>query len=149
VPARPVPDPAEAPGVLRIHHVGVVVRDAARAAEAYQRGLGLATLAAEERPGVSRVAFVEVGETRLELIEPIGEASPWAEALRSRGEGAHHVALEVADLPQAIAALDARGVRFLDRRPRREAGSVLSVFLDPGATGGTLIELVQQIRSAR
>jgi len=50
-------------------------------------------------------------------------------------------------LPRAIAALDARGVELLERRPRREAGSVLSVFLDPQATGGTLIELVQQIRS--
>jgi len=145
----PAPDRSPFPGVLRVHHVAVVVRDAGRTADAYRRGLGLDTLAVEERPAVSRVAFVEMGDTRLELIEPLGPDSPWAAVLGDRGEGAHHVALEVADLPAAVAALEARGLRFLDRRPRREAGSVLSVFLDPETTGGTLIELVQQIRSAR
>ncbi len=135
------------PGILRIHHVGVVVRDASLAADTYERGLGLAPVAVEERPGAWRVAFMDAGETRLELIEPLDPYSPFAEALRRHGEGAHHVALEVADLAQTIAALDARGVALLDRRPRREAGSVLSVFLDPRGTGGTLIELVQQIRS--
>jgi len=145
----PAADGSSFPGVLRIHHVAVVVRDANRTADAYRRGLGLETLAVEERPGVSRVAFVEMGDTRLELIEPLGPDSPWTAVLSDRGEGTHHVALEVADLAAAVPALEARGLRFLDRRPRREAGSVLSVFLDPATTGGTLIELVQQIRSAR
>ncbi len=146
-----MPDPAAPehalPPILRIHHVGVVVRDAALAADTYERGLGLARLAVEERPGAWRVAFMDAGDTRLELIEPLDPTSSFAEALRRRGEGAHHVALEVADLGRAIAALEARGVALLDRQPRRQAGSVLSVFLDPRGTGGTLIELVQQIRS--
>ncbi len=93
------------------------------------------------------MAFLQAGDTLVELIEPLRDASPWAAALRDRGEGAHHVALEVADIRAAIAALTASGVRLLDA-PRRAAGDVLSVFLDPAATGGTLIELVQQIRAS-
>lgn len=147
MPGDRPPDLPQIPDMLRIHHVGVIVRDAEAAAETYARGFGLEPLAMEERAGVSRVAFLRMGETLLELIEPLGPESPYAAALRTRGEGAHHIALEVADLPAAIAALSTSGVGFLDARPRREAGSVLSVFLDPAATGGTLIELVQQIRT--
>jgi catechol 2,3-dioxygenase-like lactoylglutathione lyase family enzyme len=70
----------------------------------------------------------------------------WATALRDRGEGPHHFALEVADLRETVRALVASGVNVLDGPPQRAPGNTLSVFLDPAATGGTLIELVQQIR---
>jgi methylmalonyl-CoA/ethylmalonyl-CoA epimerase len=135
--------------VIRIHHVGVVVRNAEAAAETYRTGLGLDVLAVEDDRGAARVAVLRAGDTMLHLIQPLREDTPWAAVLRDRGEGAHHVALEVADLPAAIAALTASGARVLDPRPRREAGDVLSVYMDPAATGGTLIELVQQITSAR
>ena len=137
------------PGVIRIHHVGVVVRDAEAAVETYGTGLGLDVLAVEDFQGEARVAVLRAGETMLHLIQPLREDTPWAAVLRDRGEGAHHVALEVADLPAAIAALTASGGGFLDPRPRRDAGDVLSVYVDPAATGGTLIELVQQIRVER
>ena len=140
------PDLPDVPGVIRIHHVGVVVRDAEAAAEDFRIGLGVEVVALEDYQGTARVAFLRVGETLLELIEPLSNESPWAEALRDRGEGAHHFALEVIDLPAAVAALTASGAGVIDRRPRRAAGDVLSVFLDPAGTGGTLIELVQQIR---
>ncbi len=142
-------DPAAIPGVIRIHHVGVVVHNAEAAAETYRAGLGLDVLAVEDDRGEARVAVLRAGETMLHLIQPLREDTPWAAALRARGEGVHHVALEVADLPAAIATLTASGTRLLDPRPRREAGDVLSVYVDPAATGGTLIELVQQIRVRR
>jgi methylmalonyl-CoA epimerase len=127
--------------------VGIVVRDAEAAAETYRRGLGLNALAVEDYQGTSRVAFLRAGETLVELIEPLRDDTLWAQVLRDRGEGAHHIALEVADIRAAIAALTASGVGLLDA-PRRAAGDVLSVFLDPAATGGTLIELVQQIQAS-
>lgn len=144
-------DPASAPawpdvpGVVRLHHVGIIVRDAEAAAETYAQMLGLEPIALEEFRGTLRVAFLRAGDTLLELIQPLREDAPWAAALRDRGEGAHHLALEVIDLRMAIAALSAAGIGFLDRTPSRAPGNTLSVFLDPAATGGTVIELVQSI----
>ncbi len=134
------------PNVLRLHHVGVVVRDAEAAAEDYRRGLGLEVLAVEDYRGAARVAILGMGESMLHLIQPLRDDTPWAAALRDRGEGPHHVAFEVADLREAIDALTASGIGLLDPSPGREAGGLMSVFIDPAATGGTLIELGQQIR---
>lgn len=136
----------ELPGVIRLHHVGLVVRDAEAAAETYQRALGLEPVALEEFRGTARVVFLRAGGTLLELIQPLTDDTPWAAALRDRGEGVHHFALEVADLREAMRALAASGIGVLDVRPQRAPGNTLSIFLDPAATGGTLIEMVQQIR---
>jgi methylmalonyl-CoA/ethylmalonyl-CoA epimerase len=132
--------------IIGIHHIGIIVRDAERAVETYREGLGLEALAVEDYQGVARVAFLRAGDTLLHLIQPLREDTVWATALRDRGEGAHHVAFEVVDLGAAIASLAASGVPLLDARPRRDAGGVLAVFLDPAATEGGLIELVQRIR---
>jgi methylmalonyl-CoA epimerase len=133
------------PEVIRLHHVGIVVRDAEAAAETYQRALGLDPVAMEDFRGTARVVFLRAGETLLELIQPLTDDTPWASALREQGEGTHHFALEVVDLREAVRALAASGIGALDS-PARAPGNTLSVYLDPAATGGTLIELVQQIR---
>ncbi|HLW58485.1 MAG TPA: VOC family protein [bacterium] len=144
-----VPDSAwsDVPGVIRIHHVGIVVRDAEEAAETYARALGLEPIVLEDYREVARVAFLRAGETLLELIQPVTEGTLWSDALRDRGEGVHHLALEVIDLRTAMTALEASGVGTLASRPQRAPGDTLSIYLDPAATGGTLIELVQQIRA--
>src|SRR5207244_5931082 len=97
----------EIPGIVRIHHVAIVVRDAEAAAETYRRALGVEPMAFEEYRGTAKVAFLRAGDTLLELIEPLTDDGPWAAALRGRGEGAHHFALEVVDLRAAVAALGA------------------------------------------
>lgn len=135
------------PGILRIHHVGIVVRDAAAAAKTYHDGIGLEILAEEDGPA-ARAVLVAAGETLLHFIQPADVASPYAASLRDRGEGVHHVAFEVADLREAVEALAAAGLRILDPRPRRDFGDAWAVAIDPVATGGTLVELVQQIRTA-
>jgi methylmalonyl-CoA/ethylmalonyl-CoA epimerase len=133
------------PDVLRIHHVGIIVRDAEAAAEVYRAGIGLEVVALEDYRGEAKVALLRAGESLLHLIEPVAEGTIWAAALRERGEGPHHVAFEVADINGAITQLAAAGLRTLEPRPRRDAGSVFGIFLKP--RGGTLIELVQVIRS--
>ena len=133
-------------GVIRVHHVGIIVRDAEAAAETYARLLGLEPMALEEFRGTLHVAFLRAGDTVLELIQPVRQDTPWAATLRDRGEGAHHFALEVADLRTTIATLSAAGIGFLDPTPSRAPGNTISVFVDPGTTGGTLIELVQSIQ---
>jgi methylmalonyl-CoA/ethylmalonyl-CoA epimerase len=137
----------DVPGVIRIHHVGIVVRDAEAAAETYAHALGLEPVALEDYREIARVAFLRAGETLLELIQPVTEGTLWSDALRDRGEGVHHLALEVIDLRTAMTALEASGVGALTSRPQRAPGDTLSIYLDPAATGGTLIELVQQIRA--
>ena len=144
--AGPAPEWPEVPGVIRVHHVGIVVRDAEAAAETYARLLGLEPVALEEFRGSLQVAFLRAGDTLLELIQPLTDETPWAAALRERGEGAHHIALEVIDLRTAVAALRAAGVAFLDPAPSRAPGNTFSIYLDPAATGGTLFELVQSIQ---
>ena len=141
--SRAVP---EIPGIIRIHHVGIVVRDAEAAAETYRRALRVEPMAFEDYRGTAKIAFLRAGDTLLELIEPLTADGPWAAALRERGEGTHHFALEVIDLRAAVATLSASGIGFLDPQPSRGTGNTLSVFLDPSGTGGTLIELVQQIQ---
>ena len=136
---------ARVPEILRIHHVGIIVRDAEAAAETYRAGLGLEVLGLEEYRGETKVALLAAGDTLLHLIEPVADGTMWAAALRERGEGPHHIALEVADINGAIAELAAAGLRTLEPRPRRDAGSVFGIFLEP--RGATLIELVQVIRS--
>lgn len=136
---------AGVPDVLRIHHVGIIVRDAEAAAETYRAGLGLEVLGLEEYRGEAKVALLAAGETLLHLIQPVKEGTIWASALRDRGEGPHHVAFEVADVHRAVAELAAAGLRTLEPRPRRDAGGAWGIFLEP--RGGTLIELVQVIRS--
>jgi methylmalonyl-CoA/ethylmalonyl-CoA epimerase len=136
---------AGVPEVLRIHHVGIIVRDAEAAADAYHRGLGLDVLGIEDYRGEARVALLSAGETLLHLIQPVADGTMWAAALRDRGEGAHHVAFEVADVNGAVADLAAAGLRTLEDRPRRDPGGAFGVFLDPRG-GTTLIELVQAVR---
>ena len=145
MPDQADPAWASALTVIRVHHVGIVVRDAGAAAETYQRALGLEPLAQEDYRGMARVVFLRAGDAMLEMIQPLTEETIWAAALRERGEGVHHFALQVDDLHTAIETLTAKGTRFLQARPSRAPGNTLSIFLDPATTGGPLIELVQEI----
>jgi len=145
MPDQADPAWASALTVIRVHHVGIVVRDAGAAAETYQRALGLEPLAQEDYRGMARVVFLRAGDAMLEMIQPLTEETIWAAALRERGEGVHHFALQVVDLHTAIEALTEKGTRFLQARPSRAPGNTLSIFLDPATTGGPLIELVQEI----
>jgi methylmalonyl-CoA epimerase len=134
------------PQALRIHHVGIIVRDAEAAAETYRAGLGLDVLGVEDYRGEATVALLSAGETLLHLIQPTADGTLWAAALRERGEGPHHVAFEVDDINGAIAGLAAAGWRTLEDRPRRDPGGAFGVFLEPRGAA-TLVEVVQVVRS--
>jgi methylmalonyl-CoA/ethylmalonyl-CoA epimerase len=90
-----------------------------------------------------RVAFLAIGESRIELLEPTAPDSPVAKFLEKNGEGTHHVAYEVEDLVTALAALKAQGVRLIDETPRGGAHGTRIAFLHPKSTGGVLTELCQ------
>jgi methylmalonyl-CoA/ethylmalonyl-CoA epimerase len=128
----------------RLNHVAIAVPDLARAAALYRDSLGATVSEAVALPdhGVTTV-FVELANTRIELIAPLGERSPIAGFLdRNPAGGIHHLCYEVADVAAASRALAAAGARVLGP-PKTGAHGNLVVFLHPKDFLGTLIELEQ------
>lgn len=128
------------------HHIGVAVERLEPAIDRY-RALGLVLDHVEEVPaGGVRAAFMNSGGVPVELIEPLGPSSPVARFLARRGEGLHHVAFAVADIPAELVRLEKLGFELVDRAPRPGARGHLVAFLHPRSAHGVLIELVQDAR---
>ena len=129
---------------MNVDHIGIAVRSIAEAGRFYQETLGLTVGPPEALPdnGVT-VAFVAVGDTQIELLEPLGPDGPIGRFLASRGEGIHHIALAVPDITSALEAARQAGVRLVDATPRRGAQGTRVAFLHPKDTHGVLIELVE------
>ena len=144
-------NPEEAGPEVRLHHVGIAVRDGGEAAELWRTLLGLreeGRYPVEEFGVLALFLAPDSGPTPaagglLELLEPMVPDSPVARFLSRRGEGLHHVCFEVEDIHRTLAALEARGVRLVDREPRRGAGGHLVAFIHPASAGGVLLELKQ------
>jgi len=127
----------------RIDHIGVAVVSIDDALGVY-RALGLEEAHREEVPTQKvRTAFLPVGDSRIELLEPTSEDSPVARFLARRGGGVHHVCFAVDDIEAALADLQARGFRLLHRDPVPGADGKRVAFLHPDAGRGVLIELSQ------
>ena len=128
----------------RLNHVAIAVADIARAADVYRRTLGAEVSAAVRQPehGVTTV-FITLPNAKIELIEPLGDASPITKFLQRNPEGGiHHVCYEVADIRAARDALKAKGARVLgDGEPKQGAHGKAVLFLHPKDFCGTLIEL--------
>jgi methylmalonyl-CoA epimerase len=132
------------PRVIRISHIGLAVENLEQALGVYGGGLGLAETGREEVPGDAvRVSFLPVGESRLELLEPVGESGPLQKFLEKRGEGMHHMCLEVEDLRGMLARLREQGVELIDNEPRPGANGTQVAFIHPKSASGVLIELVE------
>lgn len=133
----------------RLNHVAIAVPDLEAAARLYRGTLGATVSAAEALPehGVT-VAFVDLPNTRIELLEPLGEASPVAAFLeRSPAGGIHHICYEVDDIIAARDRLAGEGARILgDGEPKIGAHGLPVLFLHPKDFGGTLIELEEAPR---
>jgi len=128
----------------KINHIGIAVKSIEAALPLYRDVLGMVFEGTEEVAEQKvRVAFFAVGESRIELLEPTSADSPVAKFLEKNGEGTHHIAYEVEDLPAALAGLRAQGVRLIDETPRCGAHGTRIAFLHPKATGGVLTELCQ------
>ncbi|WP_429886166.1 methylmalonyl-CoA epimerase [Geoalkalibacter halelectricus] len=128
----------------KISHVGIAVKSLDAALPLYRDVLGMEFEGTEEVAEQKvRVAFFISGESRIELLEATSEDSPVAKFIEKNGEGVHHLAYEVDDLSEAIAALQEQGVRLIDTEPRRGAHGTAIAFLHPKATGGVLTELCQ------
>jgi methylmalonyl-CoA/ethylmalonyl-CoA epimerase len=129
--------------VLKIDHLGIAVASMDAALAAY-RALGFELAETHEVPTEKvRAAFLPVGESRLELLEPTDPDSVIARFLQKRS-GLHHVCVLVDDIEGALAELKARGVELLDQTPRPGAGGSRVAFIHPRSAGGVLLELKQK-----
>jgi methylmalonyl-CoA epimerase len=127
-----------------IDHLGIAVKSLAQARKFYEQ-LGLAIGVEEIVPQEKvKVAMIQLGESRIELLEPTGEDSTIAKFLAKRGEGLHHVALHVPDLRAAVEKLKASGARLISEDIKVGAGGHLYAFVHPSSAGGVLVELVQE-----
>ena len=130
--------------IIGIDHIGIAVKEIGKAAGFYENVLGL-PIAGEEAIADRqlKIAFLETGNARLELIEPTSDDSTIAKFLANRGEGIHHFCLLVDDIEQALQEMSQKGYRLIDETPRQGAEGSKIAFIHPSTAGGVLIELKQ------
>ncbi len=129
---------------IKIDHIGVAVKSLDAARVLFEKALGIPCAGREEIPSQQvRVEFYQVGDTRIECLEPTSDSSPIANFLDRNGEGIHHIAIQVPDITQALQLAREQGIRLINDAPRTGAEGTMIAFLHPKATHGMLIELVE------
>jgi methylmalonyl-CoA mutase C-terminal domain/subunit len=135
--------PAVAPE--RIDHIGIAVLSLDESLPFYVNQLGLTLEAIEEVPSQKvKVAFVKIGETRLELLEAMSSDSPIAHYIEKRGQGVHHVALGVSNIQDRINELKSSGIKMINESPVIGAGGAQVAFMHPSSTHKVLFELCEK-----
>lgn len=131
---------------MKLDHIGLATRELEEGLALWRDILGLEVDATEEikEQGV-RVAMLPIGDTHVELLEPLSPESPVGKFLSKRGPGIHHLAVEVKDIHASLADLKKRGAKLIDETPRVGARGCLVAFVHPATTNGILLELVQHL----
>ena len=129
---------------MKIDHIGIATRELTAATAVWQGLLGLEQNSTEEvgEQGV-RIAMLPIGETHIELLEPLSANSPVGKFIEKRGPGIHHIAVRVDDIRASLARLKEKGARLIDETPRVGAGGCLVAFIHPSSANGVLLELVE------
>lgn len=129
---------------MKIDHIGIVVKSIEEALPVYTQGLGLHLERVQYVPDQQvRIAFLPTAAGEIELVQPTDDNSGIARFLASRGEGIHHICLEVEDINATLRQLAVMGVELIDKEPRQGAiGKV--AFIHPKSMHGVLIELLQK-----
>lgn len=133
--------------MLKIEHIGIAVKDIEQSKAVFEKLLGKASYKTErvESEGVV-TEFFQLGESKIELLEAASADSPIAKFLEKKGEGIHHIAIEVADILTEMERLKGEGFQALNEVPKKGADNKLVCFFHPKTTNGVLIELTQEIR---
>ena len=133
------------PKINKINHIAIAVNNLDDAAVFWRDALGLPVDHTEEvQSQKSRVAFIPVGESEVELVQPTSDDSGLAKFLNEKGGGIHHLCLEVDDIEALMSDLKAKGVRLINETPQVLPGRKMA-FVHPKSTGGVLIELYELI----
>ena len=131
--------------ISHIEHLGIAVKSLEEAIPYYENILGLKCYSIEEVADQKvKTAFFKVGQTKIELLEPTSEDSTIAKFIEQRGEGIHHMAFAIEDgVANALAEVEAKGVRLIDKAPRKGAEGLNIAFLHPKSTCSVLTELCE------
>jgi len=128
---------------IKINHVAIVVQNIDAALNFWEQTFGLELDHVEDVPSQkSKVAFLPLGESEIELVQPTTSDSGLANFLEKRGEGMHHICIEVEDIDAALAELKSKGVRLINEVPEELPGRKMA-FIHPKAANGVLVELYQ------
>ena len=129
--------------ITKINHIGIAVQNIERALKLYTEALGLEVkdieIVAEQKV---RTAIIPIGESKIELLESTDPEGVIAKHIEKRGEGLHHIALEVSSIEEALSLLKAKEIPLVDEKPRKGVENTRIAFLHPKETKA-LIELVQ------
>jgi len=132
------------PGIKKISHVALVVEDIDNALEFWQDGLGIPLDHISQVPKEqSAVAFLPIGESEIELVQPTSDDSGIAKYMAKRGPGMHHICLEVDDLRGLLAELLDKGIQLIHESPVEGEGGRKYAFIHPKAANGVLVELYE------
>ena len=131
--------------ISHIEHLGIAVKSLDEAIPYYENILGMKCYSIEEVADQKvKTAFFKVGQTKLELLEPTSDESPIAKFIEKRGEGIHHLAFAVEDgVANALAEMEGKGVRLIDKAPRKGAEGLNIAFIHPKSTHGVLTEFCE------
>ncbi|GGB51167.1 methylmalonyl-CoA epimerase [Fictibacillus barbaricus] len=131
----------------RIDHIGIAVESLDSTLPFYVNVLGLTLEAIEEVPSQKvKVAFIKIGETRLELLEALSSESPIAQFIEKRGQGVHHVALGVTNIQERIDDMKANGIKMIHDAAVPGAGGAAVAFIHPSSTHKVLFELCEKTK---
>lgn len=130
--------------IKKIEHIGIAVKDIKASIEYYENVLGLKCYNIEEVEDQKvKTAFFQVGEIKIELLESTSEDGPIAKFIEKKGEGIHHIAFAVEDIENALSEAENKGVRLIDKKPRKGAEGLDIAFLHPKSTNGVLTEFCE------
>ena len=132
------------PQIKQINHVAIVVEDIDESLAFWRDALGIEMHEMRDVPAEkSKVAFLPVAGSEIELVQPTSDDSGIAKYLVKRGQGMHHVCLEVDDIDGMLAQLKAKGVRLINEQPKTASDGKRYAFIHPESSSGVLVELYQ------
>jgi methylmalonyl-CoA epimerase len=131
--------------IEKIHHIGIAVHSLDEALKFYRDTLGLHVHASAtvEDQGV-KAALLTIGNSEIELLEPLSPESGVGKFLERKGEGLHHICFQTSDVAAELEGLKAKGVQLIDEQPRRGLAGMIG-FLHPKASRGALVELATPV----
>lgn len=127
-----------------IEHIGIAVSNLEESIKYYENILGLECYKIEEVPDQKvKTAFFMCGETKIELLESTSPDGPVGKFIEAKGQGIHHIAFAVNGLQESLNEIEGKGIRLIDKEPRKGAEGLNIAFLHPKSTNGVLTELCE------